>query len=162
MCRIFRPFRLQPPLVAPTVRLGFNSRTYRRDGSKSHPTLSQGLPTSIGLRLTPAGSPRRQAESSSSSYGLVIHLPMLSTLPYGNAVPFSYEAQVRPRQGLSPCWFNTLAIALATRFHLDGEVQVENLHPHGKTCSTLWRWHQSGHGSTKLIRLLENAVAMAV
>ena len=41
---------------------------------------------------------------------------MLSTLPYGNAVPFSYEAQVRPRQGLSPCWFNTLAIALASGY----------------------------------------------
>ena len=28
--------------------------------------------------------------------------------------------------------------------------------------STFERWHQSGHGSRKLIRLLENAVAMAV
>ena len=44
------------------------------------------------------------------------------------------------------------------------QVQVENSHPHGKTCShlSLWRWHQSGHGFRKLIRLLENAVAMAV
>ena len=66
---------------------------------------------------------------------------MLSTLPYGNAVPFSYEAQVRPRQGLSPCWFNTLAIALATRFHLVDPASWklaatwENLHPHGKMCT---------------------------
>lgn len=37
---------------------------------------------------------------------------MLSTSPHGNAVSFSYEAQVWPRQGLPPCWFNTLAIAL--------------------------------------------------
>ena len=51
---------------------------------------------------------------------------------------------------------------VATRFHLVGEVQVENSHPHGKTCSTFWRWHQSGHGFRKLIRLLENAVPMAV
>ena len=51
---------------------------------------------------------------------------------------------------------------VATRFHRVGEVQVENSHPHRKTCSTLWRWHQSGLGFRKLIRLLENAVAMAV
>ena len=37
---------------------------------------------------------------------------MLSTSPHGNAVSFSYGAQVRLRQGLPPCWFNTLAIAL--------------------------------------------------
>ena len=58
---------------------------------------------------------------------------------------------------------------VATRFHLVGEVQVgklaptwENLHPHGKTCSMFERWHQSEHGFRKLIRLLQNAVAMAV
>jgi hypothetical protein len=37
---------------------------------------------------------------------------MLSTSPRGNAVSFSDGAQVRPRQGLPPCWFNTLPIAL--------------------------------------------------
>ena len=59
---------------------------------------------------------------------------MLSTLPYGNAVPFSYEAQVRPRQGLSPCWFNTLAIALATRFHLvEGMCKLKTRTHMGKT-----------------------------
>ena len=72
---------------------------------------------------------------------------------------------------------------VATRFHLvEGKCKLENSHPHGKTCthmgklaptwenshphgktcSTFWRWHQSGHGFRKLIRLLENAVTMAV
>ena len=40
-----------------------------------------------------AGSPRRQAESSSLSYGLVVHLPLLSTSPRGDAVTFGYDAQ---------------------------------------------------------------------
>jgi len=73
---------------------------------------------------------------------------------------------------------------------LSGMCKLENLHPHGKlaptkglerssfrthpswTCSshcgrpvygsTFERWHQSGHGFRKLIKLLENAIAMAV
>ena len=47
-------------------------------------------------------------------------------------------------------------------FIVSEKCKLENLHPHGKTCSPFWRWHQSGHGFRKLIRLLENAVAMAV
>ena len=31
---------------------------------------------------------------------------------------------------------------VATRFHLVEEVQVENLHPHGKTCTHLSLWRQ--------------------
>ena len=37
------------------------------------------------------GSPQRTAESSSLAYGLVIRLPVLSTLPRGNAVPVGYR-----------------------------------------------------------------------
>ncbi len=79
-----------------------------------HPTHSgRATPTSVGLPHSLAGSPRRRAESSSSSYGLVVHLLMLSTSPRGDAVSFGCEAQVRPRRGLAPRWFSTLAIALA-------------------------------------------------
>jgi len=53
---------------------------------------------------------------------------------------------------------------LETRTHnsKNSHSQFTNSHPHGKTCSTFRRGHQSGHGFRKLIRLLENAVAMAV
>ena len=50
---------------------------------------------SLGLRLFTAGSPRRQAESSSSSYGLAIHLPLLPTSPHGDAVTFGYKVQTQ-------------------------------------------------------------------
>jgi hypothetical protein len=70
----------------------------------------------VGTGSCSAGSPRRQAESSSSSYELVVHLLMLSTSPHGDAVSFGYEAQVRPRRGLAPRWFGTLAIARAAVF----------------------------------------------
>jgi len=49
---------------------------------------------------------------------------MLSTSPHGNAVSFSYGAQVWPRQGLPPCWFNTLAIALGPSLR-DGQPVAE-------------------------------------
>ena len=47
-------------------------------------------------------------------------------------------------------------------FIVSGKCKLENSHPHGKTCSMFERWHQSGHGFRKLMRLLENAVGMAV
>ena len=56
--------------------------------------------TSLGLHLSLAGSPRRQAESSSSSYGLVVHLQLLSTSSHENAVTFSYRVQVNPDEDL--------------------------------------------------------------
>ena len=76
-----------------------------------------------GLRLSLAGSPVTPAESSSSSYGRVVHLPLLPTPPHGDAVRVGYrpesvclkgtytpqttralrrtgaDLQVRPRQG---------------------------------------------------------------
>ena len=46
------------------------------------------------LRHSLAGSPQRQAESSSSSYGPVFHLQLLPTPPHGDAVTFGYNVQV--------------------------------------------------------------------
>jgi hypothetical protein len=74
-------------------------------------SLPRGLPTaslsgttaSFGLRHWLAGSPRQPAESSSSSYGPVIHLQLLSTPSCEDAVTFGYEVQTQLRQGLSPC-----------------------------------------------------------
>ena len=43
----------------------------------------------LGLRHLLAGSPQRQAESCSSSYGLEIHIQLLSTSPCKDAVTFS-------------------------------------------------------------------------
>lgn len=42
------------------------------------------------LRHSLAGSPMPTAESSSLSYGRVVHLRLLPTLPHGNAVIFGY------------------------------------------------------------------------
>ncbi|MCH7689098.1 MAG: hypothetical protein IH899_20890, partial [Planctomycetes bacterium] len=52
--------------------------------------------TSLGLRHSLAGSPRRKAESSSLSYGLVVHLQLLCTSFHENAVTFSYGIQAKP------------------------------------------------------------------
>jgi len=96
MDRVFRPFRLQPPLVVPKLNRLF-LRAYRHDqpsGCRTH--LAGFRSTSLGLRLSPAGSPRRQAESSSCSSGLVIHLPMLSTSRCREAVSFGYRTRFRP------------------------------------------------------------------
>jgi len=53
------------------------------------------LPRFIGVRLRPryAGSSGCPAESSSSSYGLVIHLLLLPTPPLGDAVAFSFRPE---------------------------------------------------------------------
>ena len=96
MYRIFRPFRLQPPFVVPKLNR-LLLRAYRHDqpsGCRTH--LAGFRTTSLGLHLSPAGSPRRLAESSSLSYGLAIHLPMLSTSRCRNAVSFSYRTRFRP------------------------------------------------------------------
>jgi len=46
-----------------------------------------------GLHLSLADSPGHQAESGSSSYGLLIHFPLLPTPPRGDAVTFSYRPE---------------------------------------------------------------------
>jgi hypothetical protein len=65
--------------------------------SLCHITPQRGrLPTQSrwsGLRHLQAGSPVDPAVSSSLSYGLLVHLPLLSTSPYGNAVTVSYRPE---------------------------------------------------------------------
>ena len=66
MDRAFRPFHLQPPLVVQKLNrlLLLAYRLGQPQGCRTH---SAGFrSTSVGLRLFPAGSPRRKAESSSS------------------------------------------------------------------------------------------------
>src|SRR5438128_10455003 len=107
MPRTFRPFRRQPPVVAPRTWSGFVTRAYRRPlrAGASHPF---GTTASLGLRLSLAGSPRRLAESRSSlSYGRVVHLPLLPTPPHGDAVTFGYAVQTQPRRGLAPRRYRT-------------------------------------------------------
>ncbi len=64
-------------------------------GYHSHPITIVVTTASLGLRLWPAGSPQREAESSSFCYGLVVHLQLLSTPPHGDAVTFSYRVQTK-------------------------------------------------------------------
>jgi len=45
------------------------------------------------LRHSLAGSSLRTAESSSLSYGLILHLPLLRTPPRGDALSFSYRPE---------------------------------------------------------------------
>ena len=56
----------------------------------------------VGLRQSVAGSPQRQAESSSSSCGLVVRLRLLFTLPRGNAITFDYGSEHRSGRNLHP------------------------------------------------------------
>ena len=70
------------------------SETYRREQLFADHTHWAGFRTaSLGLRQLLAGSPRRQAESSSSSYGLAVLLPLLSTPSHDDAVTFGYKVQ---------------------------------------------------------------------
>ena len=95
----------------------------RGPGLVSHPRLTGsttpgrlhpffGTIASVGLRHLAAGSPRRQAESSSSSYGLAVHLRLLSTSSHENAVTIGYKVQTLLWRGLPPRGFNALTGAL--------------------------------------------------
>src|SRR4029079_1188008 len=53
-----------------------------------------------GLRHLSAGSPASQAESSSLSYGLVVHFQLLSTPFRKDAVTFRYRPERRPEEDL--------------------------------------------------------------
>jgi hypothetical protein len=89
-----------PPLAARRARSGFVTSAYRRTLRKGEPRPF-GASASLGLRLSPAGSPRRQAESrSSKSYGRVVHLPLLPTPPHGDAVAFGYGFRPNPGEDL--------------------------------------------------------------
>jgi len=104
----------RPIIPSPTTVSRLPNGTWFVSGAyraicRPHPFL--GTRASFGLRRYVAGSPRQPAESSSSSYGLTVHLQLLSTPFHKDAVTFGYGAQVKPRQGLPPCGFNTLANA---------------------------------------------------
>ena len=65
-----------------------------------------------GLRTLPAGSPIHVAETGLSSYGPVVHLPLLSTLPCGNAVTSGFGQEASARRGLAPLGLCALGGAL--------------------------------------------------
>jgi len=113
MSRTFRPFRLQPSIVVPrlnlVVSLGVPPQLLRRE--VLHPLRQGSARRPLGFTFPRGGSPRRQTESSSSSYGLVIHLLVLSTSHHWDAVPFGYGMQIPSRRGLPPRWFSALADA---------------------------------------------------
>jgi hypothetical protein len=106
--RIFRSFRLQPPTVVPTRFWVFQCQAYRTTLPWSP---FRGL-ESVGLRLFPAGSPQRSAESSSLA------------LPTNRSPPVALHPASRRRsyfrlqsartlwQGLSPCGFDAITGAL--------------------------------------------------
>ena len=96
----------------------FSHRAYRR----THRTrcAASSRTKRLGLRLSLAGSPRQQAESSlrrptrvGRYCGLDVRLRLLPTPPPGDAVTFGYEEPDIPRRGLSPRQCNNIAGALA-------------------------------------------------
>src|SRR2546425_10652738 len=76
----FRPFHLQPPGIPPS---SLCHATPQRHGC---PRGSDFAPGMQARQACPA-------ESSSSSYGLVVHLLLLSTPPLGDAVAFSFRPE---------------------------------------------------------------------
>jgi len=65
------------------------------------------------LRHFLAGSPTHQAESSSSSYGPAVHLQLLPTPHFCDAVTFGFGTGERmSRRGLSPLWLRAFPGAL--------------------------------------------------
>jgi hypothetical protein len=77
-----QPFRLQPPKH---LQCRFNTLPLTALHS---PTLPRGR-----LRHCLAGSSMQQAESSFLTYGLVVHLLLLSTPPHDDAVIFGYRPE---------------------------------------------------------------------
>ena len=78
----FQSLRLQTPKTPPVAafaRYPSARRVSRSRGSRLHHWV--------------AGSSVAQAESSSLSYGWIVHLRLLSTQPRGHAVTFSYELE---------------------------------------------------------------------
>jgi len=90
----FQPFRLQSPQRHfATIA---SSRYFTVVACRVYPP---GGPSPVGrmavarsrVRQLIADSPTGLAESSSCSYGLVVHLGLLSTFPFGNAVTVGYR-----------------------------------------------------------------------
>src|SRR5215470_3565054 len=85
------------PRLLALAFLTIPSPTTRRAPRRSFCTLplsSTGLRSrGPGFASVLAGSPARLAESSSSSYGLVVHLLLLPTSPRGDAVTVDYRSE---------------------------------------------------------------------
>ena len=79
----FRPFRLQSPSVSPS---SLSHATPQLDGL---PAFHAGLGFASGWQARRS----RSAESSSLSYGLVIHLLLLSTSSCDDAVTVGYRPE---------------------------------------------------------------------
>src|SRR6516164_1106880 len=79
----FRPFRLQSPSVVPVIAF------------VRSPSAERASCDFAGLGFAPGWQARRArpAESSSLSYGLVVHLPLLPTSSRNEAVTFSYRPE---------------------------------------------------------------------
>ena len=104
----FQPFRLHPPSV-PVVAfpLFVNlalcfTLTIRRGMPKDGAQTFQRHARFLRLRSFLAGSPDRQAVSSSFSYGLVVRVPLLPTPPHSGAVTFRYTMLTPFWSGLAP------------------------------------------------------------
>ena len=103
----FQPFRLQTPdapqprfLTLPLSGLDFLPSPWRHSCRYRRYACGPGTYVCVhhasgrsGLRLYSAGSPPHPAESSLLPYGLVVHLPLLSTSPHGDAVTVSYRPE---------------------------------------------------------------------
>ena len=95
--KVSHPTEVSPLHVTRRFETILPSITQRPPSPLSHATPQlDGSPLS-GSRLHHwlAGSPVRQAESSSSHCGLVSHLRLLSTPPLGDAVTFGFQAGER-------------------------------------------------------------------
>jgi hypothetical protein len=116
-CSTFQPFRPQPPCChfpfAAFAR--YLSRKGRRVYPPGRPYFSRRDFAVARSEVRPrlAGSPTGLAESGSSSYGLVVHLPLLSTPPRGDAVTVNYRLVTKSSRGLAPRRSNTFKGALA-------------------------------------------------
>ena len=91
MCLAFRPFRLQPPSRPPDR---FHTLPLSVVGFRVSPVRASPLPSRLAARARPNRVHLR--------CGLVVHLPLLSTPPRGDAVSFSYRPERVARKGLPP------------------------------------------------------------
>ena len=86
------------------------------------PLSARGFPAlrRSGLRLSLAGSPIGPAESSSLSYGRLLHLPLLPTPPRGDAVTVGYRPE-------SACLKRTLHPSSQTRSQTHDRARLARL-----------------------------------
>jgi hypothetical protein len=88
-------------LTRPVIAFLLPAQRGRLPGTPS--TVLPGTFPSLDFPLNPKGRRIRTAESCSSlSYGLHVHLGLLSTPSHDGAVTFSYRERASPGRGLSP------------------------------------------------------------